>query len=178
MLIFLDTEFTRLPPPLSESYRPRPRLISLALVANTGEELYAEVPFPKAECSEFVRETVIPLLGKHPDAFCMIEDLGARITEWLEGAKGSNEGVEVCFDFQTDWDLMVEALNNAIPLWCKPRHISARNINQLLRVSYFKKHGLPEHHALYDARAARYAFRERPPVAMTGQERPSSHADD
>jgi hypothetical protein len=37
----------------------------------------------------------------------------------------------------------------------------------LLRYSFHKKNHLPEHHALYDAQAARYAFRERPPfIAM------------
>lgn len=158
MKVFLDSEFTDF---------LDPRLISLALVADSGEEFYAEVPYPEKACSAFVRETVIPLLNQHPNAFCQLEDLGAQITAWLEAVKvkRSNEDIEICIDYQTDWDLFADALDNRVPPWCKPRNVG-RNINKLLRYAYHKKNGLPEHHALYDARAACYAFRERPPVAV------------
>lgn len=33
-------------------------------------------------------------------------------------------------------------------------------INELLRCDYYRKNGLPEHHALYDAQANKYAFEE------------------
>jgi hypothetical protein len=154
MLIFLDTEFTEF---------LDPKLISLGMVADSGEEFYAEVPFLPAACSAFVREAVIPLLNQHPHAYCQMEDLGTRITAWLDIVKRSGEDVEICFDYQTDWDLLVDALDN-LPPWCKPRSVG-RNINELLRYAFYKKSGLPEHHALHDARAARYAFRERPPVS-------------
>jgi hypothetical protein len=35
-----------------------------------------------------------------------------------------------------------------------------RNINELLRHEFHAKNRLPEHHALNDAQAMRYAFRE------------------
>lgn len=164
--VFLDTEFTRLPPPISEGYRAQPRLISLALVSEDGREVYVEVAggWSVNDCSDFVKREVLPLLGKHPEAICRVEDLGPRIMEWLECVKGNDEGVEVCFDFQTDWDLIVGAVNHRLPPWCKPRNVS-RNINKLLRYAYHKTNELPEHHALYDAQAARHAFRERPPVS-------------
>ena len=56
MLIFLDTEFTDF---------ARPDLISLALVSEDGREFYAErTDYDPERCSEFVRETVLPLLDE------------------------------------------------------------------------------------------------------------------
>lgn len=154
MRVFMDTEFTDF---------LDPRLISIGMVADSGEEFYAEVPFPDAACSAFVREAVLPLLKQYPHAYCPVVDLGMRITEWLQIVKGSNEGIEICIDYQTDWDLFADALDNRVPPWCKPRHVG-RNINALLQYAYHKKNGLPQHHALFDAQANRYAFRERPKV--------------
>lgn len=51
--VFLDTEFT-------DFFEPK--LISLGLVAASGEECYVEVEFPISECSEFVRDVVILLM--------------------------------------------------------------------------------------------------------------------
>jgi hypothetical protein len=59
--IFLDTEFTD----FIDTH-----LISLGMAAESGEEFYAEVPYPSEACSDFVREAVIPLLGRIPDAAC------------------------------------------------------------------------------------------------------------
>ena len=154
MLIFIDTEFT-------DFFDPK--LISIGMVADSGEEFYAEVPFPDAACSAFVREAVIPLLNHYPHAYCPITELGMRITSWLKIVRRSGEDIEICIDYQTDWDLLADALDNRVPPWCSVRRVG-RNLNELLRYEYHKKNGLPEHHALYDARAARYSFRERPPV--------------
>jgi hypothetical protein len=56
MLVFLDTEFTDF---------VRPELISIALVAEDGREFYAErTDYRHDDCSDFVRETVLPLLGR------------------------------------------------------------------------------------------------------------------
>lgn len=157
MLIFLDTEFT-------DFFDPY--LISIGMVADSGAEFYSEVPYLEHGCSAFVREAVIPLLNRYPDAYCELEALGARITAWLEAVKPSDEDVEICIDYQTDWDLFADALDNRIPPWCKMRHVG-RDIDETLRYAYHKKSGLPEHHALYDARAACYAFRERSSDATT-----------
>lgn len=152
MLIFLDTEFTDFLDPV---------LISLAMVAVTGQEFYVEVPYPEIVCSAFVREAVIPLLQRYPNAYCELEALGTRITDWLEAVKPSDEDLEICIDYQTDWDLFSDALDNRVPPWCKMRH-AGRDIDDALRYAYHKKSGLPVHHALHDARAACYAFRNRP----------------
>ncbi len=131
------------------------------MVAETGEEFYAEIPFPYNVCSGFVREVVIPLLNKLPLAYCPRVELGMRIISWIKLVKRRDEDVEICFDFQTDWDLFAASLDNRIPPWCKARNVGS-NISELLRYEYHKKNNLPEHHALYDAQANRYAFRQLP----------------
>ena len=65
MLIFIDTEFT-------DFFDPK--LISIGMVADSGEEFYAEVLFPDAACSAFAREAVIPLLK--PISACVLPDNG------------------------------------------------------------------------------------------------------
>jgi len=53
--LFLDTEFTAL--------TQKAKLISIAIVAETGEEFYAEfTDYKKEELSDFVRQNVIPEL--------------------------------------------------------------------------------------------------------------------
>lgn len=49
--VFIDTEFTSF---------FQTRLISLGIVAASGEEFYVEIPFLDNECSDFVREVVVP----------------------------------------------------------------------------------------------------------------------
>lgn len=150
MKIFLDTEFTDF---------IDLHLISLGMAAETGEEFYAEVPYPDKACSAFVREGVIPLLGTYPDAACATEELRTRIWTWLELVRRCQDDViEICIDSQTDWNLFADALDYRVPPWCTPKLV-AENINELLRYEFHQRHNLPEHHALYDAMANRYAFR-------------------
>jgi len=153
--VFVDTEFTNF---------VDTHLISIGMAAASGEEFYAEVPYPLDNCSEFVREVVIPLLGRVPNAFCPIDDLYMKITSWLKIIRTHDEVVDICFDYQTDWDLFSVALDGRVPSWCRPCMVS-RNINELLRYEFHKKNNLPEHHALYDAQANRYAYRERPSIS-------------
>jgi len=153
--IFIDTEFTDFLDPY---------LISIGMVATSGEEFYAEVPYPEKGCSAFVREAVIPLLGRLPNAACSADELRAKIIGWLELVRHRGEEIEICFDYQTDWDLFADAIDCRVPPWCRARMVS-RNINELLRYEFHKKNQLPEHHALYDALANRHAFRERPNIS-------------
>jgi hypothetical protein len=150
--VFLDTEFTDF---------VDPHLISIGMAAESGEEFYAEVPYSEAGCSAFVREVVLPLLGRLPDAACSPDDLGTKIVAWLETI---DEEVEICVDYQTDWDLFVHALDYRVPPWCRQRMV-APDINESLCHEFHEKNKLPEHHALYDALANRYAFRESPKIS-------------
>jgi len=148
--VFIDTEFTDF---------VDPQLISIGLVAETGEEFYAELPYDIRNCSDFVKEMVLPLLGYTPDSELTKDDLYGKITQWLRIIRPSNSDIPICFDYQTDWDLFYDALDGRVPTWCK-RRLVADQINELLRYEYHKQNRLPEHHALNDARANCHAFRE------------------
>jgi hypothetical protein len=153
MKIFIDTEFTNF---------INPRLISIGLVAETGEEAYFETEYSTRECSDFVREVVIPLLGREPNASAPRSHLAQLLTTWLSLVRPrAGQEVAICFDYQTDWNLLVDALEHRVPQWIKPRNVTYE-VGELLYRDFFEKSGLPEHHALYDARANAYAFREKP----------------
>jgi hypothetical protein len=147
--IFLDTEFT-------DFFRPQ--LISIGMVADSGEEFYAEIPYPDSECSDFVRETVIPLLGRFPHAICSKDELPVKLRTWLELVRAQWDHIELCVDSQTDWDLLINALEYQVPKWCGQTFVG-NSIEEQLRCDFYRKNKLPEHHALYDAMANRYAFR-------------------
>lgn len=149
--IFIDTEFTDL---------LNPHLLSLALVAETGEEFYAELPFEPRFCSAFVREVVLPLLNHNQINQVDTNELFLRLNTWLRLVKPRSEILVICFDAQIDWTLFNGALFGQKPAWCEPRLVYDE-INELLRHEFHQNTGLPEHHALYDARANCYAFRER-----------------
>lgn len=151
-LIFLDTEFT--------SFHA-PELISIGLAASTGEEFYAEVPFEVASCSSFVREVVIPLLGQDPLAPCSHDELHMRLWNWLKVVKSCAE-VVVCFDSVHDEALFRRIFDESPPAFLQFRNIGDRNINELLRYEFHVKNSCPEHQALNDACAIRYAFRDVP----------------
>jgi hypothetical protein len=149
--VFVDTEFTDF---------INTHLISIGMAAESGEEFYAEVPYPEKACSSFVHEAVIPLLGRVPNSACSLDDLRIKIITWLESIRRRDEDVEICFDYQTDWDLFSDVLDYRVPPWCRGRMVD-KNINELLRYEFHKQNALPEHHALYDALANRHAFHER-----------------
>ena len=99
MLIFLDTEFTKF---------NHPDLISMGLVAEDGREFYAErTDYHRDDCSQFVRETVLPLLGRVPGAACSRSELTERVREWFGQLP---EPATIIFDFETDWLLLAVAI--------------------------------------------------------------------
>lgn len=149
-LVFIDTEFTCF---------SDPQLISIGLAASTGEEFYAEVPYSFGQCSEFVREVVIPLLGK--DIAYPYDELHTHLRNWFTVVKASEE-LTVCHDSEFDRTLFLQIFDNRPPHFIRFRDVSERHINELLRYEFHVKNKLPEHHALHDARALRYAFREWP----------------
>ncbi|OWY31412.1 3'-5' exoribonuclease [Herbaspirillum robiniae] len=153
--VFIDTEFTDF---------LDPQLISIGLVAQSGEEFYAELPYEVRECSEFVKAAVLPLLGYAPHAEMTKDELRLQMTNWLRLVRPKDQEVFICYDYQTDWDLFYDVLDGRVPPWCRRRLVADR-INELLRYEFHKQNELPEHHALNDARANCYAFRELPPAS-------------
>ncbi|WP_295748377.1 hypothetical protein [Undibacterium sp.] len=149
--IFIDTEYTNF---------IDTGLMSLGLVAENGEEAYFEVQYNETECSDFVREVVIPLLGREPHAMVAQHVLATKLMTWLEIARPRQQDIEICYDHQNDWNLFIDALDYRVPPWVTSRNV-CYEIEDILYQDFFVREGLPEHHALYDARANAYAFRER-----------------
>ena len=156
MLVFLDTEFTDF---------VRPDLISIGLVAEDGREFYAErTDYRSAECNDFVRATVLPLLGRVPGAACRRPVLTRRLRQWLEALP---EPATIVFDYERDWLLLADACLG--PEHQKP----PANVGEALHLDKFAiTHPLfeqaqnytytqawPPHHALADARALRAGYR-------------------
>ena len=133
-------------------------------MAQTGEEFYAELPYDVRACSAFVKEAVLPLLGYAPHAEMSKAILYGELTNWLRLVRPTGDEIFICYDYQTDWDLFYEVLDGRVPSWCRRRLVADR-INELLRYEFHQQNKLPEHHALNDARANCYAFRELPPTA-------------
>lgn len=149
-LFFLDTEFT--------SFH-EPALISIALAASSGEEFYAEVPYVASACSPFVKEVVVPLLGRDRSDLCDYDNLATRLQQWFAVVRNDTEAV-VCFDSSYDEAMFRQIFDHRPPSFLRFRNIGESNVSELLRHEFHVKNLLPEHHALNDARALRYAFRE------------------
>lgn len=155
MLIFLDTEFTKL---------ERPDLISLALVAENGCEFYAErTDYDPRQCSEFVREHVLPLLGRVEGAGCSRMDLTHRLRDWVAQF---SEPATFVFDSPKDWHLLAVAILGR-PKKTPPGDFGKQKFldSSVFSHALFEKASsstytpeLPEHHALADARALRAGY--------------------
>ena len=147
--VFIDTEFTSL---------IDPQLISIGLVAETGEEAYFEVPFDRTICSEFVRDVVIPLLIQDQITQISSDLLRNNVVQWLKLIKATGKNVEICFDHEYDWKLFSSVVGDVS--WIKPRNIDYE-LSLLLLEDFYATNNLAEHFALNDARANAFAFRER-----------------
>ncbi len=148
MLIFIDTEFTDF---------ANTELISIGLITEDGKhEFYAELPFNRRSCNNFVLQTVLPQLGKKLEAQCSTQELKTRLGAWLEQFKNCEE-VTICFDFGGDWLLFQYALGGTVPDWLTAKNIY-RNIDQAALAKFFEENELLEHHALNDAKANRHVF--------------------
>ncbi|MEO6321725.1 MAG: hypothetical protein ABIO73_14315 [Polaromonas sp.] len=161
MLVFLDTEFTNF---------VRPEMISIALVSEDGREFYAQrTDYCHTDCSDFVRQTVLPLLGRMPGAGCDRAELSHRLREWFAQLP---EPVIVIHDFEPDWLLL------AVALLGDPKKNPPDDFAQKLCLDHyaithptFEKAASqtysdewPQHHALADARALMAGYRAWRPV--------------
>jgi hypothetical protein len=147
MKLFLDCEFTRL--------NKDTKLISLGLVAESGQEFYVELldTFGVADCSEFVIEYVLPQLNPslHGQTFAEAQ---ATLSGFLAGF---DEILEICTDAPDwDWDFFCD-LAYVHHSW--PAHVMNRPTNLITLFSKANTAALQEvelpdmpHHALLDAR--------------------------
>lgn len=156
MLVFLDTEFTDF---------VRPDLISIALVSEDGREFYAErTDYHRDACNGFVRETVLPLLGRVPGATCSRAELTLRLRDWFEALP---EPATIIYDFEGDWLLLADAYlgrhhrqppaNVGDKLRLDGYAITHPVFEQALNFTFTQD--WPPHHALADARALMAGYR-------------------
>ncbi|WP_136525222.1 3'-5' exoribonuclease [Geomonas ferrireducens] len=153
-LLFLDTEFTDF---------DYPQLISIALVAESGESYYAELEngWSREGCSAFVVEKVLPQLTGG-EFFQESGYAARRLREWLAGF---GVPVRVVTDAPGyDWVLMLELLHHELPpnLYPTPLHFYSESLPEL-RPLLKQAHDdacrdLSPHHALQDAEALREAW--------------------
>lgn len=155
MKIFLDCEFTQL--------NKDSKLISLALVSESGEEFYVELTdsYTVEDCSDFVIQNVLPQLDSLQYGQSLVE---ARTS--LRSFLGSfDEELEVCSDApHWDWGffcdlafadhqpLPVQVMNQPTDLTILLNKIVSEALEQV---------ELPDlpHHALLDARMLAELFK-------------------
>nr|WP_296649971.1 3'-5' exoribonuclease [Paraburkholderia sp.] len=145
---FVDTEFTDF---------IDCQLISVAIVGEDGREFYGErVDFDLSTCSEFVRTAVLPQLGQFPDRSMPAAQLRDELRAWLLAVPAKPKRGVLCFDYQGDFELVLDLLDAEIPPGWKCEHVGRRLDMERLE-TYFREHG-GRHHALHDARANAFAF--------------------
>lgn len=156
MLVFFDTEFTDF---------IRPDLISIALVSEDGREFYAErTDYHRDACNAFVRETVLPLLGRVPGVACSRSELTCRLRDWFEALP---EPAIIIYDFEGDWLLLVKAIlgrpQTMLPdNFGEPLHLDNSTITHPVfkqAQSHIYTQNWPPHHALADARVLMAGYR-------------------
>ncbi len=154
MRIFFDTEFTGL--------SSEPRLLSIGLVADSGEELYIEFTngWSEDNCSYWVMNNIVPLLGNGERL--TQRDAVKRIIAWL-----SSFDIPPTLLGETTWDtillteLMKEYATTPDRFRVEVLEYSGKdqaNSFEEEKRSYFESHKLTPHHALADAHAFRAAW--------------------
>jgi hypothetical protein len=165
--VFLDTEFTDF---------IQCDLISIGLCAESGETFYGEnLDFDQRLSSDFVKANVYPHLKASQFGKRRLE-LSARLWQWLDELPCDK--VEVYVDYQTDWDLLLDLLEDehpklmpcvnvfnalAAPALVKSSlsgpgdftriYDEARKVFYAEFLQYFIDTKEPQHHALSDAKA-------------------------
>lgn len=162
-MVFYDCEFSDLS---SDS-----ALLSIGLVAADGDaELYIEIADVDRETtSDFVKEAVLPLFGRHAPEVLSKAAAAVRIETWRDTARGSDRQrqIQMIADSSFDWDHFL-ALFPMRPLrepaWAAEFNLVGRMAQHLLDLSgpdqtsnvamamCHQQHG-EQHHALVDARA-------------------------
>lgn len=147
--IFFDSEFSALDESAS--------LISIGFVAKSGATFYAELPVDPEKCSEFVRESVLPLLDGG-SSLMFSSELAARLKAWIEGFKG--EVVLVSDAPKLDWPWVYDLFEahgwpNNLQKQCEPIQFwipkHSEEVFHCALEEYWLEHESKRHHALIDA---------------------------
>ena len=155
MRVYLDTEFTQF---------TQPHLISLGLVAEDGREFYAVLKdYPRQQCSEFVREVVLPIIEHWPSVALDRRELRESVSQWLNSCA---EPTEIVCDFAIDAELLIDLIGGNTEHELRMFNISRVKVMAVSEYeqvaaavdTYFTApRQWPRHHALEDARALRHA---------------------
>ncbi len=152
--VFFDTEFTGL--------TSDPRLLSIALVADSGETLYIEFTdgWSEAQCSSWVKEHVLPMLG-NGERLTRREAV-ARILAWIAAFESTPT---LLAETSWDTDLFADLIRECgIPRDCicfKALEFCGKaqaNAFEAAKQCYFKSNQGTQHHALTDAHAFHAAW--------------------
>lgn len=155
MRIYYDTEFTSLDANAAWD------MISAGFVAETGLEWYVEITdYLQEDCSPFVVEMVLPLLGKGdkiPERMPSTHFAG-RFCDWLETFK---EPIQLVSDHSVDWEILhgyCYAEFSTFPatvqgqIWQRSDDIDIQRALIDTEASFWHQNPGMIHHALYDAR--------------------------
>jgi hypothetical protein len=150
MRIFFDTEFSGLG-------QRNPDLISAGFVTEDGQEFYIEVAdFNQLKCQQFVRESVLPLLGD-PAQRVPLADVGPRLSAWLAGF---DQPIDLVSDSEHDGRLVMAALRDHMPpqgvLAIVHQVESHDALDAEFRFWQQPENKGKQHHAMFDARCLRY----------------------
>ena len=155
MRVYLDTEFTQF---------TQPHLISLGLAAADGSEFYAAMKnFPRQQCSEFVREIVLPIIEHWPSVTLDRRKMRESVSQWLNSCV---EPTEIVCDFATDAELLIDLIGGQSEHDLRRFNISRitvllvseyEQLEDAVDTYFTQPRQWPRHHALEDARALRHA---------------------
>ncbi|MBK7686598.1 MAG: hypothetical protein IPJ25_11765 [Rhodocyclaceae bacterium] len=167
--IYLDTEFT------DGDLLSVDDLLSIGFVAElTDDELYIEITDRDPQCrpSEFVREVVLPLFGRHHPERRTRAEAAVRIAQWLDELRDSDCTTDITLvsDSAFDWIYLLNLLDSMAgqPSWVAPRNIRGLLVQSILMpcqidvffdlVNEYHEEHQEQHHALVDARSLKVAM--------------------
>lgn len=168
VIVFYDCEFSDLS--LDST------LLSIGLVAADGDaELYIEIADADREASsDFVKEAVLPLFGRHTPEVLTKAATAVRLEAWLDTLRGGDRQrqIQMIADSSFDWDHFLALFPTrppSEPAWISEFNLVSRMVQHLLGLSgpdqtystamavYHQQHG-EQHHALVDARALKVVW--------------------
>lgn len=155
MRIYYDTEFTSLDGNVDWG------MISAGFVTEIGEEWYVEITdFLREDCSPFVVETVLPLLGKGdkiPERMPATH-FAWRFCKWLETF---HEPIQLISDHVVDWHIVNGYCypefstfpgNIQGEVWVPSGDYEIKVVLLETELRFWHANPKMQHHALYDAR--------------------------
>lgn len=169
VMVFYDCEFSDISSASS--------LLSIGLVAADGDaELYIEIADANVNTSsDFVKETVLPLFGRHAPEVLTKAAAAVRIKTWLDTVRDGDRQCQIQMIAGSSWDwdhflALFPMRPPSEPAWVFEFNLVGRMVQHLLDLSrpdqilneamamYHQQHG-EQHHALVDARALRAGWK-------------------